>query len=62
LISKIVKFEGKINWDTSKPDGMQKKCLDVSVLNNLGFKHKIELEEGIQQTVSEYRNILKREL
>ena len=62
LISKIVKFEGKIIWDTSKPDGMQKKCLDVSVLNNLGFKHKIELEEGIQQTVSEYRNILKREL
>jgi GDP-L-fucose synthase len=59
-IQKIVKFEGNLVFDTSKPDGTPRKLLDVSKINNLGWKHKINLEEGIIKTinwlkVNEYR-------
>lgn len=49
-IQKIVGFEGKLIFDSSKPDGTPRKLLDVSKINNLGWKHKIELEEGIKLT------------
>jgi GDP-L-fucose synthase len=49
-VQKIVGHEGKIIWDSSKPDGTPRKLLDISKLHNLGWKHKIELEEGIQKT------------
>jgi GDP-L-fucose synthase len=48
LIQKVVGFEGELRWDTSKPDGTPRKLMDVSKLHNLGWKHKIELEEGIR--------------
>ena len=47
MIKDIVGFEGKITWDSSKPDGTPRKLLDVSRLNRLGWKVKIEFEEGI---------------
>lgn len=50
LIKKIVGFEGKIVNDKSKPDGTPRKLLDVSRINNLGWKHKINLEDGIRMT------------
>ena len=50
MIKEIVGFAGEINWDTSKPDGTPRKLLDVSKLHNLGWKHKIGLEEGIRET------------
>jgi len=50
MIKKIVDFSGEIVSDTSKPDGTPKKQLDVSKLHDLGWKHKIELEEGIKST------------
>ena len=54
LIGKIVGFEGEVEWDESKPDGTPRKLLDVSRLHDLGWKHKIELEEGIRGVVDWY--------
>jgi GDP-L-fucose synthase len=50
LIKKIVGFKGKITNDLSKPDGTPRKLLDVSRLHKLGWKHRIELKEGIKKT------------
>ena len=49
-IQKIVGFKGKISWNTSKPDGPLRKLLDVSKINNLGWKYKTSLEDGLVQT------------
>jgi GDP-L-fucose synthase len=43
----IVGFDGIIQWDTNRPDGTPRKLMDVSKLHGLGWKHKIELKEGI---------------
>lgn len=50
-------YKGKILWDSSKPDGMLRKCLDISKIQSLGFKPKISLDEGIQHMINEYKNI-----
>jgi len=50
LICEIVGFEGKLAWDTSKPDGTPRKLLDVSKLTNLGWQATIPLRDGIAQT------------
>ena len=50
LIKEIVGYEGEIKFDTTKPDGTPRKLLDVSRLHATGWKHKIELREGIQST------------
>lgn len=50
LISEIIGFKGNIEWDASKPDGTPRKLLDVSKMQNLGWKSKITLEDGIRQT------------
>lgn len=49
MIKEIVNYKGSINFDTTKPDGMPRKWLDVSRLQQLGFKHKTELPEGIRK-------------
>ena len=49
LIAKTVGYEGKILFDSSKPDGTMKKLTDVSKLNSLGWKHKIEIEQGVEK-------------
>ena len=54
-IKKVVGFKGKLNFDTSKPDGTPRKLLSVDKLHNLGWKHQIELEEGIK---SVYKDLL----
>ena len=54
LIKTIVGFKGNIIWDSEKPDGTYKKQLDVSKLNNLGWKEKVSLEEGIELVYSNY--------
>lgn len=59
LIKDIIGFKGEIVFDSSKPDGTPRKLMDVSKLHKLGWKHKIELREGIQLA---YRDFLKKEL
>ena len=54
LIKDVVSFEGEIVWDDSKPDGTPRKLMDVTKLEQLGFKPKIQLEEGIQSTYEEF--------
>lgn len=46
-VKEIVGFEGNLNWDTTKPDGTPRKLMDVSRLHAQGWKHKIDLKEGI---------------
>ena len=46
-VAKVVKFEGDIIFDTSKPDGTPRKLMDVSRLKSLGWKYKIQLEDGL---------------
>lgn len=50
LIQKIVGHQGKIIWDSSKPDGTPRKLMDVSKMTQAGWKAKIGLEEGIRST------------
>jgi GDP-L-fucose synthase len=50
LISEIVGFEGKIIHDETKPDGTPRKLMDVSRINQLGWKYKTELREGLTKT------------
>jgi GDP-L-fucose synthase len=57
LIAEKVGFKGTISWDTSKPDGMLKKCMEISKLNELGFKSEISLSMGIDQMINIYKTI-----
>ncbi|KQS25311.1 GDP-L-fucose synthase [Dyadobacter sp. Leaf189] len=54
MIRDIVGYEGEINWNTDKPDGTPRKLMDVSKLHDLGWKHSIELEEGIRITYQDF--------
>ena len=56
LISKTIDYKGTISFDSSKPDGTMKKLTDVSKINGLGWKHKIEIEEGINKLWEWYKN------
>ncbi len=53
-------YYGKILWDTSKPDGMLRKCLDVSKMKSLGFFPKVSLEEGIERTIEQYKTLKRK--
>lgn len=57
LVKKIVRFDGEILTDTSKPDGTPRKLMDVSKLNSLGWKAKITLEEGIKKVYEEIKDL-----
>ena len=50
LISDVIDFKGDIITDTSKPDGMPKKLLDVSLLAKLGWEYKTSIREGLEKT------------
>lgn len=50
MIGRVVDFGGDIVWDRSKPDGTPRKLLDVEKISNLGWRYKIELEDGIKDT------------
>ncbi len=54
LVKDVVGFEGELVFDDSKPDGTPRKLLDVSKLDSLGWKAKISLREGIEQTYRWY--------
>ena len=54
LIASIVKYGGKIIYDTSKPDGTPRKLMDVSKISAMGWKARIGLQEGIEKVYREY--------
>jgi len=56
LIKDIVGFKGELFFNTTKPDGTMRKVTDVSKLHSLGWKRKIELEEGIKKLYDWYLN------
>lgn len=56
LVKKVIGFNGKLVWDSSKPEGTLRKLLDVSKAQDLGWKHKIELEEGIKMVYEEVQH------
>ena len=58
LVKKIVGYEGELTFDTSKPDGTPRKLMDVSKLHSFGWKHKIELEDGIREVYKEVKDKL----
>jgi GDP-L-fucose synthase len=49
-IQKITEHQGEIIWDATKPDGTPRKLMDISKMHKLGWKHKVDLEQGIQLT------------
>ncbi|MEZ2333982.1 GDP-L-fucose synthase family protein [Mucilaginibacter sp. RCC_168] len=54
LIKKIIGYEGEIKFDASKPDGTPRKLMDVSKLHSKGWKHTVELEEGIKLAYQDF--------
>lgn len=50
IIQKIVGHKGEVIWDATKPDGTPRKLMDVSKMHELGWKHQVDLEEGIART------------
>lgn len=54
LVAKVVGFEGKIEWDTTKPSGTPRKLLDVSKAASLGWTYKTELEDGIRLAYQDF--------
>lgn len=54
LIKKVIGFEGELEFDSSKPDGTPRKLMDVSKLHGAGWKHKIQLEEGIKLAYQDF--------
>ena len=55
LIAGETSYEGKIYFDSSKPDGTMKKLTDVTKINSLGWKHKIEIDEGVRKMLDWYK-------
>lgn len=59
LIAKTTGFRGELMFDSSKPDGTMRKLIDVSKLHRLGWRHKIEIEEGVSRLFDWYMESLK---
>jgi len=59
LVVQAVDFEGTVEFDASKPDGTMRKLIDVSKLHSLGWTHKVEIEDGVKQLFTWYRQSLQ---
>ena len=55
-ISKIIGYTGSVTWDAAKPDGAPRKLLDSSLINDFGWRAKIDLEKGLRDTYQWYLN------
>ena len=61
LVASRVGFAGTIEWDTTKPDGMPRKVLDVSRLTAEGWRPTVDLADGIDSVIAEYRSLFPEE-
>jgi GDP-L-fucose synthase len=57
LVAHIVGYQGEIRWDRTKPDGTPRKLMDVSLLEKLGFRYSISLDDGIRAVYDWYRQL-----
>jgi GDP-L-fucose synthase len=53
-IAKVIGYEGSIEFDPTKPDGTPRKLMDSSRLNNLGWRARVSLEEGLRRAYSDF--------
>jgi GDP-L-fucose synthase len=60
IIANALGYKGEIQLDLTKPNGMPRKLLDVTKIHNLGWRHKIDLEEGISKTIDWYLKEVKK--
>lgn len=58
LVAKAVGFDGEIVFDSSKPDGTKRKLIDVSKLHSLGWRHKVDIEDGVGRLFEWYCSTL----
>ncbi|HIG66403.1 MAG TPA: GDP-L-fucose synthase [Porticoccaceae bacterium] len=56
LVGKIVGFNGKVVWDSSRADGTPRKLMDVNRIHSLGWMNKIQLQDGIEQAYAHYKD------
>ena len=56
IVARVVGYEGKIEWDKTKPNGTPRKLLDVSKAEKLGWKYRTELEDGIRLSYEDFLN------
>jgi GDP-L-fucose synthase len=56
LVAETVGYEGKIEWDTTRPNGTPRKLLDVSKATTLGWTYKTELRDGIRMAYEDFLN------
>ena len=59
LVAKTANFTGEIVWDETKPDGTPRKLINVDKLHSLGWKHKVEIEEGVEKLYQWYQHSLE---
>lgn len=57
LVAGRVGFQGEIRWDSTKPDGMPRKLLDVTRMSQLGWSARVQLVDGVDQVIDEYRRL-----
>lgn len=62
MIKEIIGFKGLIQWDTTKPDGVKSKMMDVSLMRQLGWESCISLQEGIQKTYQSFLQAYSEEV
>ena len=55
-IAEIIDYQGDIIWDESKPDGVNRKVLDVSRIKSLGWEPKIKLSTGLRSVINNYQD------
>lgn len=60
MIAEMSGYTGEIRWDSSKPNGMLRKCMDVSRMAALGFKPEITLRAGVEQMIAIYKGLKKQ--
>lgn len=56
MISELTNFEGSITWDSTKPDGVNRKLLDSSRVRGMGWEPRIGLKDGLKRTLNWYRD------